>query len=152
MRERNWHDTQSHRRIQRLVARRAEHERLALARRDLMHGAQRLLLQMIARTMQYHGELLIDQCERAVLELARCDGLAVQVGDLFDLERAFETGRPLIAAADQQQRVTVRLVQLARNASIHIALREYFHCIKNINQERLLLLFFKKKRKIPNRT
>ena len=50
------------------------------------------------------GMSRVHQRERAVLELARGIGLGVDVGDLLQLERAFERDR-VVDAAPEEQRV-----------------------------------------------
>ena len=50
-------------------------------------------------------DLLVDEREGAVLELAGLDSLAVDVGELLDLERPLHAGGVVEAATHHQQRL-----------------------------------------------
>lgn len=53
------------------------------------------------------GKVLIDEGKNTVLELARHDGLAVQIRDLLDLEGTLEGGGELAATAKEEQALLV---------------------------------------------
>ena len=54
------------------------------------------------------GMSLVDERERAVLELARRVRLGVDVGDFLELERAFERDRVVQPAAEEQRVLLLR--------------------------------------------
>lgn len=86
----------------------ADDDRLRLARRDLRERALHLRVQRVARHDDDHRHVLVDERERAVLELAREDALRVHVADLLDLQRALQARRVLQPAPEDQQRPRVR--------------------------------------------
>ena len=57
----------------------------------------------VARGDGHHGHVLVDQGDRAVLHLAGRVALGVDVGDLLELERAFEGDRVVDAAAEVEE-------------------------------------------------
>ena len=53
--------------------------------------------------MRHHRHVLVDERDRPVLHLAGGIALGVDVGDLLELERAFERDRIVDAAAQEQE-------------------------------------------------
>ena len=83
----------------------AGHEDDAAAARDhLLHVRRRLLEQGPGGGDDDHRHRLVDQCDGAVLHLARGIALGVDVGDLLELERALERQR-IIGAAPEIEHV-----------------------------------------------
>ena len=54
----------------------------------------------VARGEHDHGKIFVDQRVRAVLHLARRIAFGVDIGDLFQLQRAFERDGEVDAAAE----------------------------------------------------
>ena len=75
----------------------------AVARLDLLHVALHLLEDLVAGRDRHHRHVLVDQRDRAVLHLARGVALGVDVGDLLELERAFEGDRVVDAAPQVEE-------------------------------------------------
>jgi hypothetical protein len=61
--------------------------------RHLLHVRHGLLEQVVGRGHHDHRHILVDEGDGAVLELARRIALGVDVGDLLELQRAFERQR-----------------------------------------------------------
>src|SRR5947208_3939349 len=72
----------------------------SLARRYLLHVGQSLLENLVVWRDDDHRHAFIDQRNRAVLELTCGVPLGVNVGDFFELERAFERYRKARAATE----------------------------------------------------
>ena len=82
----------------------------ALARFHFLDVGERLLVEhaalasaRIARGQHHHRQILVDQRVGPVLHLARRITFGVNVGDLFQLQRAFERDREMNAAAQEQE-------------------------------------------------
>lgn len=71
----------------------ADDDGAALARDDLLVGVEGLGEDVVARQDHDDRQVLVDEREHAVLQLAGHDGLAVQVGDFLDLEGACDSVR-----------------------------------------------------------
>ena len=79
----------------------------AAARLHFLHVRERLLVanaallaSRIARREHDHGQFLVDQRVRSVLHLTGRIAFGVNVGDLLQLQRAFERDREVNAAAE----------------------------------------------------
>ena len=70
-----------------------DHDDLAAARHDLLDVRRGLLEQIVGRRQHDHRHLVVDQRDRPVLHLAGGIALGVDVGDLLELQRAFERER-----------------------------------------------------------
>lgn len=68
----------------------ADDDGAALAGDDLLVGVEGLGEDVIAGQDHDDRQVLVDEGEDTVLQLARHDGLAVEVGNFFDLEGAWE--------------------------------------------------------------
>lgn len=68
----------------------ADDDGAALARDDLLVGVEGLGEDAVASEDHDDGQVLVDEREDAVLELAGHDGFAVEVGDFFDFEGAWD--------------------------------------------------------------
>lgn len=73
----------------------------------MLVGVQALGEDVITRQNHNNREVLVHQRQHAVLELARHDGLAMEVTNLLDLEGALEGGAELRPTSQQQQRLLV---------------------------------------------
>src|SRR3989441_11809089 len=65
-----------------------------------MHVAHHLVLGRARSADRHHRELLVEQRDRAVLQLAARGPLSVHVGDLLQLQSAFERNRVAQAATE----------------------------------------------------
>ena len=86
-----------------VVAARRERDDRPAARLDLLHVADHLLEDVIARRDRHDRHLLVDERDRAVLHLAGRIALGVNVGDFLELQRALERDRVVDAAAEIQE-------------------------------------------------
>ena len=68
----------------------ADDDGAALASNDLLVGVEGLGEDGVASEDHDDGQVLVDEGEDTVLQLARHDGLAVEVGDLLDLKGAWK--------------------------------------------------------------
>ena len=73
-----------------------------------MTSAVSCLQNLLLCSHLYDGNLLVDEGEGAVLELAGLDALAVDVGELLDLERPLHARGVVEAAAHHQQGLGLR--------------------------------------------
>lgn len=73
------------------------------SRLTLLVGVERLGEDVVTREDHDDGEVLVDQGQDTVLQLTRHDGLAVQVGNLLNLQGTLKGSGELAAAAKQQQ-------------------------------------------------
>ncbi len=89
------------------VALAADDDRCALRAVICDSALFHLRVQRVARHDDDHRHVLVDERERAVLELAGEDALRVHIRDRLDLERALETCRVLEAAAEDEQTARV---------------------------------------------
>ena len=89
----------------------------AAARGDLLHVGHGLLEDAVVRRDHDHRHVLVDQRDRAVLQLAGGIALGVDVGDFLELQRAFERQRIAGAAAEIED-VVDRAPESAASASI----------------------------------
>jgi hypothetical protein len=64
--------------------------------------------QFVVRRHHDNRHIRINQRQRAVLQLACRIGFRVNIGDLFQLQRAFQRNRILIATAKEQRVMFVR--------------------------------------------
>ena len=74
---------------------------------DLLVCVERLGEDVVTGKDHDDREVLVDQSQDTVLELARHDSLAVKVRDLLDLESTLERGSVLRATAEKQQGLLV---------------------------------------------
>ena len=84
-----------------------EHVKLAAARLDLLQIGLEFFNQLVVRGDRNNRHLVVDQGQRAVLELTGRVGLGVDVGDLLELERTLHGDRVLVTAAEKQGVVLV---------------------------------------------
>ena len=75
----------------------------AVSRLDLLEVALHLLEDLVAGRQGHHRHLLVDQGDGAVLHLAGGVAFGVDVGDLLELERAFEGDGVVDAAAEEEE-------------------------------------------------
>ena len=68
----------------------ADDDGAALASNDLLVGVEGLGEDGVASEDHDDGQVLVDEGEDTVLQLARHDGLAVEVGDFLDLKGAWK--------------------------------------------------------------
>jgi hypothetical protein len=85
---------------------------LAAARRHLLHVGDGLLEQLVMRRDHDDRHVLVDQRDRAVLQLAGRIAFGVDVGDFLELQRAFQRQRIAGAAAEIEHVLGLR--ELAR--------------------------------------
>ena len=78
----------------------ADQDDAAAARGDFLHVGDRLLEHRVARREHDDRHRLVDQRDRPVLQFARRVALGVDVGELLQLQRAFERERIGGAAAE----------------------------------------------------
>ena len=97
---------------------------LALARLDLLEGVQALLINAIPDHHLDDGSVFVDEGERPVLQFPGLDALAVDVGELLDLERPLHARRIVEAAAHHQQ--GLGLVQLLGDLVDLLVLLQHF--------------------------
>ena len=72
-------------------------DRLRAARSHFCDIRQHLLVERLARHYSDYGYALLDECYRAVLELAGGVALRVQIADLLELQCAFQSnGNPCL--------------------------------------------------------
>ena len=102
----------------------------AFARLDFLDIREGLLVEhaalvarRIVRGQHHHRQLLVDQGVGPVLHLAGRISLGVDVGDLLQLERAFESDGEMHAAAQEEEIGGV--VQLAAQRLVHRVVREH---------------------------
>ena len=102
--------------------------------RTLLVGVQRLGEDGVAGEDHDDGKVLVHERQHAVLELAGHDGLAVQVGDLLDLERALERGRVLAAAAQEQQALLALEELVAQGLDGLVELKDVLELFGDVGQ------------------
>ena len=96
-------------RLDHRVALLGQHDRACAAGPDLLDPADHLVVQEVAPARGHHAEhrqLVLDQGDRAVLELAGRT-LGVDVGELLELQRPLERDRVAHVAAQEQHRAGV---------------------------------------------
>ena len=85
-----------------VVALLGQHDRAGAAGADLLDAADHLVVQLVAAPGRHdaeHRQPVLDQRDRAVLELAGGEALGVDVGELLELQRALERHRVAGVAA-----------------------------------------------------
>jgi hypothetical protein len=70
-----------------------DHVQLAAARADFLEVGLQLVQQLVVRGHRDHRHVLVDQRQRAVLELAGRVGFGMDVGDFLELQGAFQRDR-----------------------------------------------------------
>ena len=77
------------------------------------HGevGHRLVVHRILRHEEHRRRLLVNQRDRPVLHFRRGITLGVDVGNLLELERAFERDGKGVAAAEEEEVVGLRIFQ-----------------------------------------
>ena len=76
-----------------------EDEEFAAACADFLHIGFDFVQQAVVRRDDDDGHVFVHQCQRAVFQFACGIGFGVDVGDFFQLQRAFEGNREVDAAA-----------------------------------------------------
>ena len=80
----------------------SKHKQLTATRTHFFEVGLQLLNQIIARRNRHHRHVCVHQCQRPVFQLARRIALGVNIGNLFELEGAFQRDRELLAAPQKQ--------------------------------------------------
>ena len=90
-------------RVQVAVALGAEQHQPPLAGLDLLHVGHGFQVDAVPRYQAHHRHVPVDEGDRAVLEFAGGIALGVDVGDLLELERAFQSDGEVEAAAHEEE-------------------------------------------------
>ena len=88
-------------------------ERASAAGAHLLDAADHLVVELVATARGHDAQdrqALLDQGDRAVLELAGREALGVEVGDLLELERSLERDRVAGVATEEQHRAAADVV------------------------------------------
>ena len=104
-----------------------EHD-LPPARRHLLHVRHRLVEEVVARRDHDDRDVLIDQRDRSVLELARRIALGVDVGDFLELQRPFERDRIIDPAPEIENVARACATSRATSAMCFSVFRISFMC------------------------
>ncbi len=84
-----------------------KHEQFAAARGDFLHVGFHFFQQRVVGCDDDHRHFAIDQCQRAVLELAGRVGFGMNIGDFLQFQCAFQRDRVMHAAAEEQRMLLV---------------------------------------------
>ena len=118
------------------------------ARRDLLHVRGGLLEQRVVGREHDHGDVLVDERDGPVLELARSVALGVDVGDFLELQRALERdgiARPA-AEIEHVERLREGLRQLL---DLRLETQRLGHQPRQLDQRRHKLGFILLRQNLP---
>ena len=88
-----------------------EHVQFAAARLHFLHVADHLLEDRVVRGERHHRHTLVDERDGAVLHLAGGIALGVDVGNLLELQGAFEGDGEIVLAAEEEEVLRVRILE-----------------------------------------
>ena len=98
--------------------------------------------QLAARRNRHHGHVLIHQRQRAVLQFARRIAFGVDVGNLLEFERPFQSDR-IVCATTEKQRVVAMHELHRQTANAAVQGQRFLHNVRQFAQgiDEFALLF-----------
>ncbi|KXT02277.1 hypothetical protein AC579_8322 [Pseudocercospora musae] len=111
----------------------ADDDWASLACNDLLVGVERLGEDVVAGEDHDDWEILVDKRKNTVLQLTRHDSLAVEVGNLLDLEGSLESSRVLSATSKQKEGLLVLELE-AELLDFLVHLENFAELLRNLAQ------------------